>query len=59
MVINVFKPQCKALQHNHQKDTNNHLFHFLHKNFLFLFYWVEVGVRLIGVEDFVAIHHCN
>ena len=58
MVINVFKPQCKALQHNHHKDTNNHLFYFLHKNFLFLFYRIEVGIWLIRVEYLVAVHYC-
>ena len=25
---------------------------------LFLFYWIEIGVWLIGVEDFVAVHYC-
>ena len=27
--------------------------------YLFLFHRVEVGVGLVGVEHFVAVHHCH
>lgn len=25
---------------------------------LFLFYWIEIGIGLIGIKDFVAVHYC-